>query len=110
MSHHVFYSSAITCLVGSEDHLKLGPMRCSDADLLCLMWVFGQHQIQNLIIVVINKKQSFPFFMFPDETLRDSRWHLLAIVALSRAENKCLFQNLFVSLGFSVIALMPSAA
>lgn len=36
--------------------------------------------------------------MFPDETLHDLRWHLFAIVALSRAENKCLFQNLFVSL------------
>lgn len=45
----------------------------ADTDLLYLMWVFGQHQIQNLIIVVINKKQSFPFFMFPDETLRDLR-------------------------------------
>lgn len=36
--------------------------------------------------------------MFPDEAPRDSRWHLFAIVALSRAENKCLFRNLFVSL------------
>lgn len=72
------------------------------------MWVFGQGQIQNLII--LNNNQSCPFFMFPDETLRGSRRHLFAIIALSRAENKCLFQNLFVSLSFCVIALMPSAA
>lgn len=42
--------------------------------------------------------------------VRDLHWHLFAIIALSLAENKCLFQNLFVFLGFCVIALMPSAA
>lgn len=70
------------------------------------MWVFERHQIQNLIIV--NNNRSFPFWRSEmKHCVRDLHWHLFAIVALSLAENKCLFQNLFVSLSFCVIALMP---
>lgn len=81
------------------DHLKK-PDRCSvlaaDADLLCLMWEFEQQlQIQNLIIVIINNNHLSFFFssVLPDETVRDWRWRLLAIVALSLAENKRLFHK-----------------